>query len=369
MNEIKLLNNKKELSFYEFILTENCNLRCKYCFDDSYSDRTSCSYDYVMSLNMIDDLIKFIEATKDKNKSPLISFFGGEPLLNWGFIKEFIKKAKDNNYNYRYSINTNVTLIDDEKLDFFIKNKFNVTLSVDGIKEAHDVNRIYRNGEGSWDSIIKRIPKIITKLNSFGLSPSIMMVISDNNCQYLERSYEFLSSICNDVNILWNYDTFYKEENYKLIEKQLVSLFYNKKVKPYLDLKRKLLSPNFWGSDFHCVIPETSVTISVDGGIYFCHRLIPKMSDKHYGCNKEKFGDIYKGYYNEDYIDLIKSRIDFSKFRINKECNTCSALSICKGGCIGSIRNSTGGYGIHPPLCKMKKLIAKVFLGENDNVQ
>lgn len=35
-----LPNNKATLNHYELILTENCNLRCKYCFDDTYSDRT-----------------------------------------------------------------------------------------------------------------------------------------------------------------------------------------------------------------------------------------------------------------------------------------------------------------------------------------
>lgn len=369
MDEIKLLNGERTLDFYELILTENCNLRCKYCFDDSYSDRTGCNYNYVMPLSMIDDIINFIEKTKNPNLVPVVSFFGGEPLANWNFIKEFIKKVDLLKLNYRYSINTNVTLIDDEKLDFFIKNKFNLTFSVDGIKEAHNANRVFKDGTGSWDDIVSRMPKILTKLKANRMRPSIMMVISDNNCQHLERSYEFISDLVDDVNILWNYDSFYKEENYKLIEEQLISLFLIKKRKPYIDLNRKILNPNFWDSNNHCILPEKNATISVDGGLYFCHRMVPKMSDELHGCNKEKFGDIYKGFYNDEYIKFIKERTDFSKFKVNKECENCSAIPLCKGGCLGSIRNSTGGYGINPPLCRMERLIAKIFLHRgNENV-
>lgn len=34
------------------MLTENCNLRCKYCFDDTPSDRTSCDYNYKMNISL-----------------------------------------------------------------------------------------------------------------------------------------------------------------------------------------------------------------------------------------------------------------------------------------------------------------------------
>ena len=60
--------NNIQIHNYELILTENCNLRCKYCFDDAFSNRTSCSYNYNMNIDIIDDLINFINETQDPNK-------------------------------------------------------------------------------------------------------------------------------------------------------------------------------------------------------------------------------------------------------------------------------------------------------------
>lgn len=49
----KLPFNKKTIRSHELMLTENCNMRCKYCFDNIYSDRTSCDYNYKMNISMI----------------------------------------------------------------------------------------------------------------------------------------------------------------------------------------------------------------------------------------------------------------------------------------------------------------------------
>lgn len=364
MDEIKLLDNKRTLDFYELILTENCNLRCKYCFDDSYSDRSECNYNYSMPLSMIDDIINFIENTKMIGVNPLISFFGGEPTVNWRFLCEFVNRTKK--LHYRYSMNTNATNIDDEKLKFIIDNRISLTVSIDGIKEAHDANRVFVSGDGSWDKIVEKLPNIITKIHTNKMNISAMMVISNNNYKYLERSYEFLSKIFDEVNILWNYDSDYTEESYDIIKKQLISLFFIKGKKMFLDLHRKILSERAHCGNSSCVIPEKSITISTDGGLYFCHRLVPKMNDELHKCNKEKFGDIYQGFYNTEYINLIRDRIDFSKFRVGRECDTCKAAPFCKGGCIGSIRNISGGYNGIPSLCRIQKMLADIFLGSGD---
>lgn len=90
--KIILPSNKRTLEHYELILTENCNFRCKYCFDDSFSNRTFCNYNYVMSLDMIPSIINFIEKTYNRRRRPNINFFRGEPTSPHQF-KDILNSA------------------------------------------------------------------------------------------------------------------------------------------------------------------------------------------------------------------------------------------------------------------------------------
>jgi len=354
----------KRISSYELILTEDCNLRCKYCFDDAFSDRTQCKYNYVMDINMIDDIISFIEKTKDRTKPSKIIFFGGEPLLNWNFIKEFLEKAKDKNYTY--SINTNVTLLTDEIIDAFIKYKVFPILSLDGVKEAHDKNRIDKVKKGSWENIMKKLPHILAKFRGAGVYPTGLMVVTNNNLHLMEKSYEFLNSLKIRVNILFNVNTVYTDGEYESIRKQLISLFLIKKLPFYGDLEKRVLNKKFHVKKNYCVTPDSSVTIAPNGKLFFCHQLVPKMSEFS-KTSKEFYGDIYNGFYNVDYFNKLKklTNMDYA----NETCKKCRAFRWCKKGCLAARRIETGNYDdLLPTLCKIHLLIHDIFLGEKNGL-
>lgn len=349
--EIKLKN-------YELILTENCNLRCKYCFDDAFSDRTSCSYDYRMKPEMIDDILNFVDKTRDKSIKPKLSFFGGEPTLNWEFIEAFLNKA--GNY-FDYSINTNMLLLDSRKIDIMIKYKVFPILSIDGVKEAHDSNRIDKIGNGSWVDTMKILPELASKYRSSGIRPTVLMVVDNNNLNYLEKSYEFLIKLGFGVNILYNFNTEYTNEEMRIIENQLDSLFNKRKFPIYGDAKKRILNTSFHEQENFCHTPYTTATIASNGKLFFCHQLVPKMSDFTENYN-EYYGDIYKGYYNKEYLEIISNRTKISKFKLNKECENCPAVRWCKGGCLASMRIETGNYEeLVPSLCKINRMLDSVL--------
>lgn len=362
---IKLPFDKPTLTHYELILTENCNFRCKYCFDNSFSDRTSCNYDYVMSLEKIPDLINFIEVTHAPLENPGINFFGGEPTLNWEFIQGFIAEVEKRNLHYSYHMNTNASLLTPEKVDYLVFKRVGLVLSLDGTQESHNATRTYANQKGTWLDIMKILPNLTAKYSATHLPLTAMMVVDKNNFQNLEKNYQFLLTLgFLDVNILWNYDIEYSEEEYKIIKDQLISLFQIKRVPMYLDLKRRILNPDYQDTKKHghyCQTVENNVTINPKGQLFFCHRLTPKMAQVIEQENyPESFGNIYEGYINTDYLNLIYDRVDINLSQ-KSECLECQALPFCKGGCIGAIRDNTGGYDHLDSLCKLNKNLAEVF--------
>lgn len=130
------------------ILTERCNLACRYCYESSKK--------YDMSFDMAKKFIdrEMQEQCKEDFK---IFFFGGEPFLRFDILKRVYDYTEEM-YPDRiksYAVTTNGTLIHGEIRDWLYEHreKFEITLSLDGTQKMHDRNRISRSGEGSFHMI------------------------------------------------------------------------------------------------------------------------------------------------------------------------------------------------------------------------
>lgn len=349
--EFKLPLGKKLINSYELILTENCNMRCKYCFDDTYSDRTSCNYNYKMELAMIPDILEFIDKTRDENLDFVeVVFFGGEPLLNWDFIVEFIKIAKCKPYKFRYSLNTNLTLLNKEKIDFICENSIGVSVSIDGLKSTNDKTRNYKGGLSSYFDMVKNLPYFIAKSKASKIGLTAMMVINKDTYESIEENYEYLLKIgIPNVNILFAYESDFSEDQLDYIKEKLKHMFIERRLPYYTDLKRRYLNNNFRKGNSHCYSHAyTHATINPRGELFFCHRVVPKMSP----ISKNVLGNIYEGY--NDISDL-EGRIGGTD-----ECKSCKAREICYGGCIGCIIDNTDNLGLYNPLCNTIKMLWEV---------
>ena len=358
MNKIKLPFNKRTLDYYELILTEDCNFRCKYCFDDSFSDRTGCNYNHVISIEMIPDIINFIEKTRNKKYNSAVTFFGGEPTLNWDFIENFIDYCKTKDLRYSFSMNSNASLLTPERVDFLVKNKVELVISLDGIKESHNNSRVFKGNIGTWDSIMKNLPVIISKYVSSNIPVTAMMVVNKDTFKDLEKNYKFLRSLnFAEVNILWCWEEKFSEEDLKFILDSLKKLFIEERYPLWLDCKRGLLSSYYnTQNKSYCHIPQRGITINSRGQIFFCHRLVPKMSDS--GFN-DKLGTIYEGFTNKEYLKFLSDRTQGKNKEVNATCKKCECYSFCKSGCLGAIRDNTDSYLTLESLCNIQKMLLK----------
>lgn len=146
-------NNKDEL-FLIILPTEQCNLRCIYCYEKFKKGK--------MCIDIQDNIILYVKKNISSYKKLYISWFGGEPLLAIDVIESLSRKLINicNNYNinYRAGITTNGTLLDDNVLNVLLECKvrdFQVTL--DGGKSTHDKQRITQNKEGTFSTIYNNL--------------------------------------------------------------------------------------------------------------------------------------------------------------------------------------------------------------------
>jgi len=150
---------KSEIGAVILNITEQCNLRCKYCsFSGTYSYERKHS-----STSMSDEIIKkflsFYLSKLHKSKERHFAFYGGEPLLAFKKIQNIIqilscsKKSK-----FSFSVDTNGTMLKKkEDIDFLIKNDCRLQISLDGPKEIHDSYRVDIKANPTFDKIIRNL--------------------------------------------------------------------------------------------------------------------------------------------------------------------------------------------------------------------
>jgi uncharacterized protein len=132
-------------------VVSTCNLACRYCDADTYSNRR-------MSLDTVSQIIK-----KALDYADRVEFIwhGGEPLLMgiqfYEKVVELQKRYRREGQTIMNSLQTNGTLISQEWVDFFKANDFHVGVSLDGPPEVHNANRIFRNGQGSFEQVMRGI--------------------------------------------------------------------------------------------------------------------------------------------------------------------------------------------------------------------
>jgi len=133
-------------------VTERCNLRCRYCIYEPSFRQARNHGDKDMSWDIAFRAIDYLSNCSSSKEKVAVSFYGGEPLLRFPFIKECVKyaKARIPNNKLLFSMITNGTLINSEIANFLSENGFAVHVSLDGPEVIHNENRIYPNGKGSF---------------------------------------------------------------------------------------------------------------------------------------------------------------------------------------------------------------------------
>lgn len=275
-------NANETLQHLRFITTNDCNLKCTYCYANEGSYNKPIGR---LSKNdakeVIDCFYNYFESIKQ------ISFFGGEPLLNYEiviYICEYISSLFANkkiNNMPMFSMVTNCTIIDDNILDMIETYNIQVVASLDGPKKVNDIQRVKKDGIGTFDVInenIKRYQKITnvdiecTYTNnhvnlhcnysdleaffrdSYGVERvNIIKVIENKNMPTdLELSKSTKDSIMYDYSLEKMKRQFYEDTFNDVFVRMLIVFNSNVYIDSYCDAGLKQFTVNFNGNIYPC---------------------------------------------------------------------------------------------------------------------
>ncbi|MFW9873762.1 MAG: radical SAM protein, partial [Candidatus Thorarchaeota archaeon] len=127
-------------SLHIVVPTLRCNLKCIYCHSVAKS-LTAKGYD--MDKETAKKTVEFI--FQSPSRAITIEFQGGEPLLRFDLVKYIVKYAKQLNKKYKknlkFSLVTNLTLMNNDILKFLMSHVVGICTSLDGCKLVHNKNR------------------------------------------------------------------------------------------------------------------------------------------------------------------------------------------------------------------------------------
>lgn len=145
-----------EMGMFTIEVTQQCNLRCKYCcYSGEYSKRRQHNVAEI-SMEDLKSCIEFITRHCGDIPKIFVCFYGGEALLCKDKIEWFIQNLKDKlPYNeMEFSISTNGLLLSESVMDWICEeDDIYLTITIDGSKAMHDKNRVTSSGQGSFESI------------------------------------------------------------------------------------------------------------------------------------------------------------------------------------------------------------------------
>ena len=274
-------------------LTNNCNLACPYCFVQQNSQ--------TMTYKIAEDAIKWaIENYQKKSfpkNIPNITFFGGEPLLQFNnIIKPLVEKWHD---QVTFSITTNGILLNEDIVDFFHLYNVSILLSFDGVEEVQNKQRPGKTFN-SFDTILKNIPYLLIRF------PYTVMraTLTKNSLPYMYESVLMAAELgfktitfCPNAFESWGpeEEKIYSNQLekitlyiYKQLHKNIFPIQVNPIIKVFDNINKAINSELFFNNNIlRCGLGTTTCAITVDGKIIPCQEKLSHPTII--------LGDIYKG--------------------------------------------------------------------------
>lgn len=326
--------------YFQWHITEKCNLRCKHCYHDNYTSENE------LSLDKLKYIADKIDSTLGKwSKRGTLSITGGEPFVVEDKVFPLLHHISSLDTIQYFDILTNGWLLDQVVLDKLkeFKKLRRVQLSL----EASDQNLNDRiRGKGSFEKTLSAIK--LLKKNDFQVA--VMMTISNLNKDGVEPLINLLKEQRVDT---FSAERFIPEgagnnlKEYLLSSEELKEVF--KKIYSIAMKENKirillyrplfaLLNGNDPTVGTICSAGTNALTIMHDGTIYPCRRLpIPignVLSDS-----------FYKIWYTSDVLWNIRNINN-----IKGKCNNCDFIPVCRG-CRALAYAITGDYLGEDPQC------------------
>ena len=329
------------------LLSMDCNLYCKYCFQGQirsrYSERAGPNLrtSAKASTGMIDDFVRYCV----NNGINHVEFFGGEPLIHKDLLEYTVASLCREISDLQIGVVTNGTLIDERTMKLFETRPVTILLSLDGRQDRHDSMR------GGFSNISKWFPRL-TAHGRVGIAfqAGIIPGLCENVRYIWQTGFKGVY-----INIIENYG-WYEEKDVEIFEQE-----YENTLKAMLrgegQLKCAIQFYQILKKPKHiqrCGIIIKGLGCDWQGLLYPCHRAMEMGS-------QFTIGDIRNGI-DEKHMQKLRSFIN-RKANRSKSAKKHPLVSFCPVAVYKKHKDFNGEW--NSAFCEMinikAKLVAKYF--------
>lgn len=331
-------NNSDKIANIIIAPTLECNAHCYYCFEKGHRNG-------IMNTDTAVRLVQYLIEHWNNDKLG-ITWFGGEPLMASNIIDLVSKELSDNNINFVAKITTNGSLLNKEVITKATSywNVDKIQITIDAIGEAY--NKI-KNYDSTLNNPFETVMLNIQAALNANLKIKIRINFDPEKQDIALDTMKYLTDRFDGSDNLKIYFAPIDEDEH--IVKNITNNFSDMKEHPYIslikfgrknglyrgfpDMEDKndlygeldelglLKKLKIYPSTTNCYATCPSVySIDPYGKIYKCHRVL--------GQDIFSSGNIFSGI-EENAIYKFFCNTDMTY----PECNDCSILPICQGGC------------------------------------
>lgn len=330
-----MIDNSR-VKYITLIVTENCNLKCSYCYEHFKSTD-------ILDFALAKDIMIKELTLEDEFDEVDFDFFGGEPFLAFDTIKNLVEYFKDKKFkkSFRFSASTNGTILTPTIREWLMANRdiFTVSISFDGTKEMQNINR-----SNSFDMIDTNF--FAKQLNNgvglkMTVSQETLSSLSDGviYCHSLGFQHIACTLACG---IDWS-----NKENLSIIKNELNKLidFYiaNPHIRPCTLLNYHIENISYPINGYaqkYCGAGTRLKVYDTKGEVHPCQYFL------HLAIGEK--------------VDSTKDIVFSDSFKIeslDSKCQTCIAVNVCPS-CYGANFELTGDiHGRDENFCELQKLI------------
>ena len=316
---------------FHFLLTDECNLRCVYCFHTKHP-RTMTAQTMTRAVDWC------LSVCGDEMR---IQFFGGEPTLNWPVLSLAVRygdmRATEMGKKMGFGLVTNASTLTAERAMFCKNNRIGVLLSYDG-PHTNDLTR------GHTEEVVAGLRNALAA----GVRASVAMQLPSGHTRFMYENFvaiEEMGFATIAINPVTHCYEPYSDEDWdniasglKRIAEHQYERYATGKGAVYSQFSnqiqsvRRIASQSDWtpqARDASCGACKGSMAIDCDGNIIPCHEM-PCGS----GFDRYIMGNVMDGTYDPS------MRKRFLETRNLEPCKNCPS-TLC-GSCRTTNRWATG---------------------------
>lgn len=333
------------------MITQTCNLACTYCYAGGGTYGGSTKF---MSEPSALRAIELMLERAPGRKEFTVTFFGGEPLLNFRLVKRVVehceKLQEERAVKFKFSMTTNGTIITEEIIEFLKGRDFDVMISFDG--EGGAANRPFAAGGSSYEQVSKNLRRLaasgvrfqmratitrqmvtretISELAAFGRDIGREVIMSPASATKNEKLQD-TSALALTEDESERLMQLYRETT----DCNLNASSSEKQAPPAFDPNRRMVQALMRGKARgmgKCGACLSMAAASTDGKFYPCHRFV--------GMDGYAIGNLTDGI-DEDQVQSFFQRAEAAN---KPNCDVCFARQLCGGFCFYNMADGQGDF-------------------------